>query len=96
MVVEWLLGVLVGLADTIMVAAVGESAVASVSLLGFGVLGVWMAMILDWCVRSAVFMVRYHRGKWEKHGGGVLKHLNRNSDYERREDGKQAKEKSGE
>ena len=80
MVVEWLLGVLVGLADTIMVAAVGESAVASVSLLGFGVLGVWMAMILDWCVRSAVFMVRYHRGKWEKHGGGVLKHLDRNSD----------------
>ena len=73
MVVEWLLGVLVGLADTIMVAA-------SVSLLGFGVLGVWMAMILDWCVRSAVFMVRYHRGKWEKHGGGVLKHLDRNSD----------------
>ncbi len=64
--------------------------------LGFGVLGVWMAMILDWCVRSAVFMVRYHRGKWEKHGGVLLKHLDRNSDYERREDGKQAKEKSGE
>ncbi len=36
------------------------------SWLEFGVLGVWMAMILDWCVRSAVFMVRYCRGKWER------------------------------
>jgi len=36
------------------------------SWLGFGVLGVWMAMILDWCVRSVVFMIRYCRGKWEK------------------------------
>lgn len=34
--------------------------------LGFGVLGVWMAMILDWCVRSVIFMVRYCRGTWEK------------------------------
>ena len=32
MIVEQLLAVLVGMADTIMVAAVGESAVASVSL----------------------------------------------------------------
>lgn len=35
-------------------------------LLGFGVLGVWMAMILDWCVRSVFFVVRYYRGKWMK------------------------------
>ena len=36
------------------------------SWLEFGVLGVWMAMVLDWCVRSVVFMVRYCRGKWER------------------------------
>ena len=33
--------------------------------MGLGVMGVWIAMILDWCVRSIFFMVRYHRGKWE-------------------------------
>lgn len=32
--------------------------------MGFGVLGTWMAMILDWCVRSVVFLVHYCRGKW--------------------------------
>lgn len=32
--------------------------------LGFGVLGVWIAMILDWCVRSVFFIIRYYRGKW--------------------------------
>lgn len=32
--------------------------------MGFGVLGTWMAMILDWCVRSAFFVTRYYRGKW--------------------------------
>lgn len=34
--------------------------------IGLGVMGVWIAMILDWCVRSILFLVRYHRGKWEK------------------------------
>lgn len=34
--------------------------------LGFGVLGVWMAMIFDWCVRSVFFVGRYIRGSWEK------------------------------
>lgn len=32
--------------------------------MGFGVLGVWIAMILDWCVRSIFFCVRYFKGKW--------------------------------
>lgn len=36
------------------------------SYLGLGVLGVWIAMILDWCVRSIFFLIRYHRGKWEE------------------------------
>lgn len=36
--------------------------------LGLGVFGVWMAMILDWCVRSAFFIVHYLRGKWMERG----------------------------
>lgn len=32
--------------------------------MGFGVLGVWYAMILDWCVRSVCFIGRYLSGKW--------------------------------
>jgi len=35
--------------------------------LGFGVFGTWVAMILDWCVRSICFCVRYKRNKWAKH-----------------------------
>lgn len=31
---------------------------------GLGVLGVWLAMILDWCVRSVFFIGRYLSGKW--------------------------------
>ncbi len=29
-----------------------------------GVFGIWVAMILDWVVRSFLFVVRYMRGKW--------------------------------
>lgn len=32
--------------------------------MGFGVFGVWMAMILDWCVRAVSFVIRYRGGKW--------------------------------
>ncbi len=34
--------------------------------LGMGLFGVWVAMIVDWCVRSVFFSIRYLRGKWEK------------------------------
>ncbi len=34
--------------------------------LGFGVVGVWAAMILDWAVRSVFFVARYKGGKWKK------------------------------
>lgn len=34
--------------------------------MGMGVFGTWVAMILDWCVRSVLFIVRYVRGKWEQ------------------------------
>lgn len=32
--------------------------------LGLGVLGVWIAMVLDWVVRSICFIIRYKSGKW--------------------------------
>lgn len=32
--------------------------------LGLGVKGVWIAMILDWCVRSVFFVIHYKREKW--------------------------------
>ena len=32
--------------------------------MGFGVLGVWIAMVLDWVVRSICFIIRYRSGKW--------------------------------
>lgn len=33
--------------------------------LGMGAIGVWIAMILDWIFRSAVFVTRFLRGKWK-------------------------------
>lgn len=33
--------------------------------MGFGVFGIWVAMILDWCVRSICFVARYRSGKWK-------------------------------
>ncbi len=32
--------------------------------LGMGVVGVWLAMVADWIVRTLFFVVRYRRGKW--------------------------------
>lgn len=31
-----------------------------------GVFGVWVAMIIDWCVRLVFFVNRYRKGKWTK------------------------------
>jgi len=33
-----------------------------------GMFGVWVAMIIDWIVRSAFFIIRYKGGKWEISG----------------------------
>ena len=35
--------------------------------LGMGLMGVWIAMVLDWCARSACFIPRFLSGKWLKH-----------------------------
>lgn len=32
--------------------------------LGLGVKGVWMAMVMDWCVRAVFFAIHYKREKW--------------------------------
>ena len=37
--------------------------------LGWGAVGVWWAMIVDWCCRSVCFTVRWYRGKWKKKCG---------------------------
>lgn len=36
-------------------------------ILPFGITGVWCAMLLEWGVRSAVFLIRFKSGKWTKH-----------------------------
>lgn len=33
--------------------------------LGLGLLGVWLAMFLDWVVRTGFFVTRFARGKWK-------------------------------
>ena len=33
---------------------------------GVGVLGVWIAMVIDWCFRVICFAVRYASGKWKR------------------------------
>ena len=34
------------------------------SVFGMGVMGVWIAMIIDWFVRAVLFVFRYRSGKW--------------------------------
>lgn len=34
--------------------------------MGLGVFGVWVAMILDWCVRAIGMSIRYRTGKWKQ------------------------------
>jgi len=36
-------------------------------VLGLGVLGVWIAMFMDWFFRGICFIVRFIRGKWKLH-----------------------------
>ena len=34
------------------------------ALLGWGAIGVWVAMVADWVARSVCFLLRYRSGKW--------------------------------
>jgi len=33
--------------------------------IGWGLVAVWIAMIVDWIVRSVLFIIRYKSGKWK-------------------------------
>ena len=35
--------------------------------MGMGVPGVWLAMVIDWIVRSTFFIARWLRGRWQEH-----------------------------
>ena len=35
------------------------------SWLDMGVIGVWVAMFIDWVLRTAVFLFRFLRGRWK-------------------------------
>lgn len=37
-----------------------------VNVLKLGVIGTWVAMVSDWVIRSAVFIIRFIHGKWQK------------------------------
>ena len=49
---------------SVWIVRIGMSYVFGVGL-GFGALGVWMAMICDWVVRVLFFTGRFARGKWK-------------------------------
>ena len=33
--------------------------------MGMGVFGIWVAMVMDWCVRMVCFVIRYKGTKWK-------------------------------
>ncbi|MBQ0070526.1 MAG: MATE family efflux transporter, partial [Spirochaetales bacterium] len=33
---------------------------------GFGLWGLWLGTFMDWIVRSVVYLIRYHKGKWRQ------------------------------
>lgn len=41
------------------------SAILFGEVLSLGVIGVWIAMGMDWTMRSVAFTIRYKSGKWE-------------------------------
>ena len=36
------------------------------NILGFGIYGIWAAVILDWLFRAVFYTVRFLRGTWAK------------------------------
>ena len=40
--------------------------------LGWGALGVWWAMVLDWVCRLICFVARFASGAWKKHAAKAL------------------------
>lgn len=51
-------------------ATIGVRLLASLLLaivFGMGVIGIALAMSLDWCVRAVVFYIRFKGGKWKSY-----------------------------
>ncbi|MCR5706388.1 MAG: MATE family efflux transporter [Acholeplasmatales bacterium] len=49
------------------VVAVGGSFVlGSKSILGYGIVGVWIVMAADECMRAIIFLIRFRSGRWAK------------------------------
>lgn len=44
---------------------IGFSYIIGVNM-GYGAIGVWLAMLLDWLFRSGLFLGRYFKGNWKK------------------------------
>jgi Na+-driven multidrug efflux pump len=49
--------------STMCVMRIGVGYVLSVAM-GYGVMGVWIAMFLDWVARGGIYVVRVWRDKW--------------------------------
>lgn len=50
---------------------IGFSVVIGIHL-GYGAIGVWTAMVMDWIFRAVCFIGRYLRGSWKKACGGRI------------------------
>ena len=53
---------------SMMVFRLGLAQILCVNM-GLGAIGVWLAMVVDWCIRSACFSWRWFRGGWKKRCG---------------------------
>lgn len=86
LVLEQILGLTVGMADSIMVSSAGKAAVSIFSMWTFrigcsylftlvfqmGLIGIWAAMAVDWIFRSSCFVWRFHGQKWLKKGKNLV------------------------
>lgn len=52
--------------STMWIFRIGLSYVLAVNC-GYGVIGVWVAMTVDWLARAVVFICRFASGKWRRH-----------------------------
>lgn len=50
---------------------IGLSIVIGVNM-GYGAIGVWLAMVADWIFRTTCFVTRYLRGSWKRTAGKAL------------------------
>ena len=56
--------VMIASASSMFLFRIGVAYIA-VYVFNAGVLGIWIAMVLDWVVRSIIFETRFKHGKWK-------------------------------